>query len=130
MKRRYRIGKRPEIAILPINRKSSDDDLVVGKISVNSDFSEKAENPPYLYKKTNKKVQKKKLLEKFKIEDFILVGIILMLLYKRDEPDSDENVCAEEPNKGFSLEGLKKMLPIDQLSENDVLLILMLYLLF
>lgn len=125
MKRRYRTRKRPEIAISPINRNSSDDDLVVGKISVDSDFVQKTRNS---LKKTPHKVQKKNLLEKIKIEDLIIFGIIFMLLYKRDEPESQENDCEEE--KGFSLEGLKKMLPLDKLSENDILLILMIYLLF
>ena len=127
MKRRYRAAKRPAITISPINRNSSDDGLVVGKISVNSDFGEKSALKP---KCTSTHIQKKNLFDKIKIEDIIIFGIIIMLLYKRNDPESDDCDESEEKNTGFSLEGLKKMLPLDKLTENDILLILMLYLLF
>lgn len=130
MKRRYRTRKRPEITISPINRNSSDDALVVGKISVNSDFLEKKENSSKISQTTYKRGKKKKFLENIQMEDIIIFGIIIMLLLKRNEPDNDEIDCTEENNHGFSLEGLRKMLPLDKLSENDILLALMIYLLF
>ncbi len=130
MKRRYRTRKRPVITISPINRNSSDDTLVVEKISVNSDFSQKIENPPKMMQPTYKRIKKKNFLENIQMEDIIIFGIIMMLLFKRNEPDTDEDECDEDTNKGFSLEGLRKMLPLDKLSENDILLALMIYLLF
>ena len=130
MKRRYRTTKRPVIAISPINRNFSDDPLVVEKISVNSDFSQKEEKSTKKSINTRNYSRKRNLLEKIQIEDIIIFGIIIMLLLKRNEPDSDDNENEEDQKQGFSLEGLKKMLPLDQLSENDILLAAMVYLLF
>ena len=130
MKRRYRTTKRSVIAISPINRNFSDDPLVVDKISVNSDFSQKEEKCTKKSINTRNYSKKRNLLEKIQIEDIIIFGIIIMLLLKRNEPDSDDNENEEDQKQGFSLEGLKKMLPLDQLSENDILLAAMVYLLF
>ena len=130
MKRRYRARKRPEITISPMNRNSSDEPLVVGKISVDSDFCQNQAHGQKMMPPIKKHTKKKKLLENIQIEDIIIIGIIILLLTKRNDPDVDEDDCTEEQNHGFSLEGIKKMLPIDKLSENDILLGVMLYLLF
>ena len=130
MKRRYRARKRPEITIQPMNRNSSDEPLVIGKISVHSEFPHNTKNADKIKQTTYKPIRKKNLFENIQAEDIIIVAIIIMLLMKRNEPDVDEDDCNEEQNKGFSLEELKKMLPIDKLSENDILLAAMLYLLF
>lgn len=130
MRRRYRAKNRPEITIAPINRNSSDDTLVVGKISVDSDFCPNTPNEPTKPSQTQKHTKKKNFFENIQLEDIIIVGIIIMLLLKRNEPDYNDDDLTEERTHGFSIEGLKKMIPIDKLSENDILLGVMLYLLF
>ena len=111
--------KKPILEISPINRNFSNDDLVIEEISVNSNHSEN-------------KHKKNKLPKKVKKDDWIIIGIIILLFLNRhnDEDDAfEENNQSSSGNGIFSLEKIKKMIPIDKLSDNDILMILMVYLL-
>lgn len=111
--------KKPVLEISPINRNFSNDDLVVEEISVNSKNSEK-------------KHKKNKLPINLKKDDWIIIGIIILLFLNRrnDENDEYEEINQQSNENGiFSIDKIKKLIPIDKLSDNDILMILMVYLL-
>ena len=109
---------RPIMEVTPINRNFSNDDLVVREISVNSE-------------KTVKVPKKRNLPLNLKKDDLILLGIIFLLFINRHDCDenSEQEDTQDSKESMFSIERFKRILQIDKLSENDILLILMVYLL-
>ena len=110
---------RPIMEISPINRNFPNDDLVVKKFSVN-------------YEK-NKNAQKTRKFP-FNTEDLILLGIILLLYMNRENQNKNQDcnnidIPDDEKEGFFSIERIKKIFPIDKLSDNDILMMIMVYLL-
>lgn len=126
-----KLVRKNEMEISPINRNSSDDTLVMEKISVDCNNNEFCTNMVQKEKKTKKTI---KFLSGLKKDDLIILGIIFLLFLKRENPDSDENNSDMNDSNNstdnfFNLDKIKRLIPIDQFSENDILLFVMLYLL-
>ena len=114
--------KRARIRNRPMNRNFSDDPMVVGKISVDSEERTFREIP-------EKKVSTKKIAAKksgLQPEDLLLIGLILIFLQTRNASDEE----MPEPESVLSLDRIRKMLPFDRFPENEILPALLLYLLF
>ena len=81
--------------------------------------------------KTIKVPKKRNLPLNLKKDYLILLGIIFLLFINRHDCDenSEQEDTQDSKESMFSIERFKRILQIDKLSENDILLILMVYLL-
>ena len=90
-------------------------------------------NIEFLYIKSKIYNLVSKFLLNLSKDDLIILGVIILLFMNRhNDPKDDSYEVNEDTSKCnglFNLERIKAILPFDKLSDSDILLILMVYLL-